>query len=167
MKPAPEHQLGLDMFKLTFMLIGINFVDLFNCEPIVDGRINYRRAKTGKIYSIKVEPEAAQIIERYKGATKLLYFAEHYTNHNTILERINASLKSVGGSKYPGLTTYWARHSWATMAAEIDVSDSVISLALGHTTGARVTEVYIHRNLIKVDKANRQILDLVLGGSEG
>lgn len=167
MKPAPEHQLGLDMFKLTFMLIGINFVDLFNCEPIVDGRINYRRAKTGKTYSIKVEPEAVQIIERYKGVTKLLHFAENYVCHQTILERINASLKSVGGSKYPGLTTYWARHSWATMAAEIDVSDSVISLALGHTTGARVTEVYIHRNLIKVDKANRQILDLVLGVSEG
>lgn len=167
MKPTPEQQLGLDMFKLTFMLIGINFVDLFNCEPIIDGRINYRRAKTGKIYSIKVEPEAAQIIERYKGATKLLYFAERFDCHNTILKRINKSLKTIGGSKYPGLTTYWARHSWATMAAEIDVSDSVISLALGHTTGARVTEVYIHRNLIKVDKANRQILDLVLGGSEG
>lgn len=46
----------LDMFKLIFYLIGINSVDLYRLEAITsDGRIEYNRAKTGRLYSIKVE----------------------------------------------------------------------------------------------------------------
>lgn len=165
---APKDcQLGVDMFKLIFMLIGINFRDLFFCGKITnDGRIEYRRAKTGKLYSIKVEPEAMEIINRYQGEEHLLYFCEMYKSDSNLLTQINRQLKQVGGDEYPNLSTYWARHTWASLAAELDVSDSVISLALGHSTAEKVTEVYIMRNRKKVDKANRQILDLVLGGSE-
>lgn len=58
----------LDMFKLSFMLCGINTVDLCHLEAIGDGRVEYRRAKTGRLYSVKVEPEALDIINRYGGA---------------------------------------------------------------------------------------------------
>ena len=57
---------------LMFYLIGINAIDLFNLKQIVDGRIEYKREKTGKLYSIKVEPEAMEIINRYKGNKFLL-----------------------------------------------------------------------------------------------
>lgn len=167
MQPPKECQLGVDMFKLIFMLIGINLRDLFLCGKMSpEGRIEYQRAKTGKLYSIKVEPEAAEIIRRYQGEEHLLYFCELYKSDSNLLIQINKQLKAVGGEDYPDLTTYWARHTWATLAAELDVSDSVISLALGHSTAERVTEVYIKRNLAKVDKANRQILNLVLGGGK-
>lgn len=61
-----------DIFMLMFYLIGINAIDLFNLKQIVDGRIEYKREKTGKLYSIKVEPEAMEILNRYKGNNFLL-----------------------------------------------------------------------------------------------
>ena len=166
-EPPRGCELGADLFKLIFMFIGINFRDLLNCGKVTqEGRIEYYRAKTGKLYSIKVEPEAMEIIRKYEGESHLLKFCEQvkYTEH--LLAEVNKQLHTIGGADYPGLTTYWARHSWATLAAELDFSDSVISQALGHSTAQKVTEVYIMRNRTKVDKANRQILNLVLGGSE-
>ena len=65
----PYAELYRDMFRLIFMLIGINTVDLHSLKKIEHGRINYKRAKTGRLYSIKVEPEAMKIIEKYKGAS--------------------------------------------------------------------------------------------------
>ena len=66
-----------DMFKLIFMLIGINTVDLHRLKAITpDGRIEYKRAKTHRLYSIKVEPEAVEIINKYKGKNGLLCIAD-------------------------------------------------------------------------------------------
>ena len=52
-----------------FYLCGINSVDLFNARPdaLSNGRLEYVRAKTHKAYSVKVEPEAMEIIDRYRG----------------------------------------------------------------------------------------------------
>ncbi|MCP3895319.1 MAG: recombinase, partial [Bacteroides sp.] len=61
-----------DIFMLMFYLIGINGIDLFNVKKIRDGRIEYKREKTGRLYSIKVEPEAEEIMNRYKGDDYLL-----------------------------------------------------------------------------------------------
>ena len=167
-EPTKGCELGADLFKLIFMFIGINFKDLFTCGKVTqEGRIEYYRAKTGKLYSIKVEPEAMEIIRKYEGESHLLRFCEHYAGYVGLLTEVNKQLHEIGGDEYPGLTTYWARHTWATLAAELDFSDSVISQALGHSTAQKVTEVYIMRNRTKVDKANRQILNLVLGGCEG
>ena len=55
--------------------------------------------------------------------------------------------------------TYWARHTWATIAHKIGVSKDVISLALGHEFGCKTTSIYIDYDMEKVDKANRQVLD--------
>lgn len=68
--PCEEYQvIYRDMFVLMFCLIGINAVDLFNApaDAVTDGRLEYTRAKTHKPYSVKVEPEAAALIEKYRG----------------------------------------------------------------------------------------------------
>ena len=52
--PCEEHQKQyVDIFMLIFYLVGINTVDLCRLEKIRNGRIEYRRAKTKKIYNIK------------------------------------------------------------------------------------------------------------------
>ncbi len=72
MEVLPYAEIYRDMFKLSFMLIGINPVDLFRLKNISShGRVDYRRAKTHKPYSIKVEPEALDIIRKYKGSENL------------------------------------------------------------------------------------------------
>ncbi len=74
--------------------------------------------------------------------------------------------KGLGGKKYreplfPELTTYWARHSWATIAHKIGISKDVISMALGHSFGCKTTDIYIDFDRDKVDEANRKVIDYI------
>lgn len=147
-----------DAFMLSFYLIGINLADLLALpkDCIVNGRLQYKRAKTGKNYSILVQPEAQAIIDKYPGKTHLLSFGEkvRYFRCNC-----NALLNSLE----PGLTWYWARYSWANYAVDLDIPKDTISEALGHKHGSNITGVYIRYSLDKVDAANRRVLDYVAG----
>lgn len=155
-----------DMFKLTFMLIGINFVDLYNLTAVEDGRIEYRRAKTRKPYSIKVEPEALALIQKYAGKKNLLYLADHSDNYRVSYMQLCRGLKSIKETlEIPELSTYWARHSWATVAKSLDIPKDTIAQALGHG-GNTVTDIYIDPDRDKVDEANRMVLDWVLYGKK-
>lgn len=155
----------LDFFKLSFMLIGINVVDLCGLEKMSQGRVEYLRAKTHRPYSIKVESEAREIIDRYAGESRLVNFAENYANYrhfyNNLCKGLKAVKEQLGLSE---LTSYWARHSWATIAASLDVPFETIAAALGHG-GNTVTDIYIEFDMRKVDEANRKVLDYVLYGA--
>lgn len=168
----------LDMFKLMFMLIGINVVDMCNLKEIVGGRIYYHRAKTGRLYSIKLEPEAEEIIERHRGKGWLLDILDRYVDHRNFTHRMNNTLKKIGPVKrvglggkkifeplFPKISTYWARHSWATIAMSLDIPRDTIAHALGHGTNT-VTDIYIDFDQNKVDEANRRVLDWVLYGKK-
>lgn len=155
----------LDFFKLSFMLIGINVVDLCNLTEIVDGRIEYDRAKTHKPYSVKVEPEAMALIEKYKGEKHLLNFTDNYANYrhfyNNLCKGLN-SIKSKLGLK--ALTSYWARHTWGTIAYnDCGIGKDIIAQSLGHG-GNTVTDIYLDKDQRLVDEANRRVLDWVLYG---
>lgn len=157
-----------DFFALTFMLIGINVVDLCNLDKMVGGRVNYIRAKTHRPYSIKVEPEALALIDKYSGEKHLLNYLDGCVNYRHFYNNLCKGLRSVKDKLgLSELTTYWARHSWATIAAELDIPDAVISQALGHGSDTNpTTAIYIHRNDKKVDDANRKVLDWVLYGKD-
>lgn len=170
----PHQEKYRDLFLLIFYLVGINTIDLFNLTGIHNGRIEYRRSKTGRLLSVKVEPEALAIINKYRGTKYLLDVLDTYKNYKDFVHRMNNNLHDIGtverkgrgGKKhrtllFPKLSTYWARHTWATMAAELDIPDETISLALGHSSGNRVTNIYINRNQKKVDDANRKVIDYI------
>ncbi len=161
------------MFKLMFCLIGINAVDLANLEKPRNGRIEYERKKTHKPYSLKVEPEAKQIIDRYKGKLHLLDIVERVPNYKTYFNRMGKTLrkvglvrvdgkKSIGKAILPDVCTGSARTSWATIAQEeLDIDREVIAAALGHCT-VDVTSTYLRTKWRKkVDEANRKVLDWV------
>lgn len=164
-----------DVFLLGFLLIGINIVDMAGLTEIDHGRIHYRRAKTGRLYSIKVEPEALEIIERHRGVTHLLREFDAYSDHRNYTQHLNKSLQRMGATEigkkgkrtyhplYPDLTYYWCRHTWATAAANIGISRDTIKLCLGH--GATETmDTYVEYDLQLVDEANRRVIDWVLYG---
>lgn len=171
---ATEQEEYLDIFKLIFYLIGINVVDLYNLTSISHGRVEYRRAKTHRLYSIKVEPEAMELINKYRGNERLLNIYDRCKNHRHYNHRINDALKRIGpytkkgrGGKrhysplFPDLTTYWARYTWATLAADLDIPKETIAAALGHSMGNPTTAIYIDFNMAKVDEANRRVIDCV------
>ena len=181
----------VDVFMLSFYLAGINLVDLMGLPPLgADGVIRYRRSKTGVLCQLSVPPEARAIIERYRGERHLLWFGERLKpgaeGWHDWLHRFNEGLQKVGPSGYmyvrrkgqcggkqrvkvynalfPELTSYWARHTWATLAAEIDVPDAVIDAALGHRSPCRMADIYIRRDARKVDEAVRRVIEYVKGG---
>ena len=161
-----------DMFMLMFYLRGINAVDLFSARltQVVNGRLEYRRSKVGSLFSVKIEPEAWEIINRYKGKEYLLNVLERYSSYSDYLHHMDDALKKIGcerGKKgqilgeglFPGLSSNWARHSWATIGINLGISKEVISRGMGHSFGVSVTEVYIDFDMKAVDNANRKIID--------
>ena len=172
----PYQEKYRDMFMLMFYLCGINAADLFTAKPdaVVNGRLEYVRAKTGKPYSVKIEPEAMEIMERYRGKAFLLDMCDRYKDYRDFLRRMDRELKRIGecrrsglgGKKetaplFPKLSQYWCRHTWATIAAELDIPKETIAAGLGHGASS-VTDVYIRFDQRKVDNANRKIIDYIL-----
>ena len=170
--PGGEQE-AVDIFKLMFCLIGINSIDLANLTTQVKGRVEYRRAKTQKYYSIKVEPEAAEIIEKYRGEEHLVDILERCPNYKTYFNRLAKTLRKVGKERVdgkkstgkailPDVCTGSARTSWATIAQEeLDIPRDIIAAALGHHT-IDVTSTYLRTDWKKkVDEANRKVLNWV------
>lgn len=164
-----------DMFLLMIYLIGVNAADLFMApkNAIRGGRFEYKRAKTGKLYSIKLEPEAYEIINTYKGKNYMLNIMDEFKDYKNFLHRMGIVLKEIGpmerkgrgGKKerqplFPDLSSYWSRHTWATIAASLDIPKEVIAEALGHNSGS-VTDIYIKFDHKKVDQANRSVINLI------
>lgn len=163
-----------DFFMLSFALVGMNPIDILTAKKndVRLGRIEYYRAKTHKLYSVKIEPEAQRIIDKYPGEGEFLVsFGKG--DQNGFISRCSKRLKLIGevtigaqGKKirepiFPDLSLYWARHTWATIAYEVGVPRHIISEAMGHAQANRTTEIYIQTNHAKADEANRRVLDTV------
>ena len=163
--------MAIDIFMLLFYLLGINLKDLLYLKPdcIYKDRLHYKRFKTGREYSIKVFPQAREIIERYKGGRYLLRFLERKEKispgrmeeaNSDIRSQINKlflNMKKCGKIDFK-VTTYSARHSWATIAAKMGIRRDVISHALGHGIDT-MTDIYIDYDLKEVDKANARVIN--------
>lgn len=146
-----------DMFLLSFYLRGIPFIDLAylrKCD-LKEGILTYRRRKTGKQACVQVEPCAMEIIRRYAvkdGSSGYLLpiirkageREEERKQYDSALRLYNKHLKVLGevlGLKVK-LTSYAARHTWATTAHDIGVDIADISEALCHSS-EKMTKNYI------------------------
>jgi integrase len=157
-----KDEFARDMFLLSFYLVGMNTRDLYDCPAPVFGRIEYNRGKTKDrredqaFISIKVEPEAQAIIDKYKGKKALLDLKDFvsFKQFNNIL---NKHLKNIA----LGLFFYMARHTWASMARnKCDVSKDDVAMALNHIDQVlKTTDTYIDPDWTIIDRANRKVLD--------
>lgn len=168
-----------DVFMLMFYLRGINVKDLFVNAEVKDGRVLYRRSKTGEYFDIRIESEAQAILDRYSGSTQghLLNIMDEYTDYRSFGHAVNEGLKKIGAVRVvpgrgrklertpiePDLSTYWSRHTWATMAMKARVRKEAIAASLGHSW-ATVTDIYIAYDNEWLDDANRRVLDYVAAG---
>ena len=80
--------------------------------------------------------------------------------YEAALRRVNNALKSIAENinlQIP-LTTYVARHTWATIAKSKNISINVISDALGHDS-ILTTQIYLSTiDASIVDKANELVV---------
>lgn len=158
--PQRKHR---DIFFLIFFLMGINMIDLSQLTEIKDGRISYRRSKTSTLYDIKIEKEALEIINRYRGKEHLLSIFDNLSSYKYYEEPFNKIMGKISKSLgLPRITAYWARHTFASIAYEIDIPMDIIAACLGHKSAHKITEIYVRKDQQKVDKANRRVIDYVL-----
>jgi len=162
-----------DLFLLMIYLIGIEVKDLFYLKKAKKGRVSYDRFKTGKEFSIKLEPEALSIIEKYASKKNLINVNERYSSHLTFISFVNNQLHGSDSRKVKGIfpkigidksvTTKWARHTWATIARnDCRINKDDVALCLGHQDqDNRVTDMYVKYDYTIIDDSNRKVIDFV------
>ena len=160
-----------NLFLFSFYNRGMNFADIANLRisDIENDRIIYNRSKTGKPLSVKLTDATREILKHYikgkkpddfvfpiiKRDTPELQRKDLYNERklfNKYLNRIAGKLKIKGN-----ITSYVARHSWATIGKELNVPIAVISEGLGHED-IKTTQIYLDDfdNSI-LDDANQMI----------
>lgn len=162
--PYPFRRIAKDLFMLSLYMCGMNLTDLFHLDRLRDGRAHFVRIKTsGKNInpvSILVQPEAAEIIERYAGKDHVLRFAEEPAAYSTFNNRIQKAIRAIAHDLgIEGMTFYWARYTWATLADRLGISEKEISKGLGHVDTSIAGKFYISYDWTKVDRANRTVID--------
>lgn len=152
-------RLAKDLFLFSYFTAGMNFGDIarLRYKDILRGRVNYSRHKTQKLLSFQLVPMALQILEKYGTAGHgedyifpILNRHEHtspqqiFNRLHKVLRKVNRELKVLGemiGLGMP-LTTYVARHTYATVLKRSGVSVALISESLGHSD-LSTTQIYL------------------------
>ena len=148
----PELEFTRDLYLFSFYAQGMAFVDivLLKKTDICNGVLTYSRHKSKQLIRIVVTPQMQGVIDKYNTENEYLFpiisgeYASGYQKYRLALGRINRHLKKiavVADIKVP-LTTYTARHTWATLARDYGAPISVISAGLGHTS-EEMTRVYL------------------------
>lgn len=168
-----DSQLALarDLFIFSYCTRGMAFIDMafLKRSNLHNGFISYSRRKTGQPLTIKTEPIIEKIIARHNNPNTPYLFPiissanPHiaYTQYQHGINTYNRNLNTLSQMLPPGtkLTSYTARHSWATAARNHNIPISVISAGMGHTS-EQTTRIYLAslENSI-IDDANREILE--------
>ncbi len=160
-RTLPFYEFAKDMFIFSYLGCGINIVDiayLTYANIINNERLQFRRRKTKKLITFKVQPLAIEIINKYRKQEyrqedyifPILTYGKHKTakdKYNRVTFRtkmINEYLRKIG--KHLGLeikvTSYVARHSFATVLKRSGVNTSIICEAMGHSS-EKVTQIYL------------------------
>ena len=165
-----------ELFVLMFLLRGLPFVDLayLRKSDLHDNVITYRRRKTGRPLSVTLTREAMVLLKRYmnRDSSSPYLFPllnsregtkEAYHEYQLALRNFNRQLMLLGEMLGLGdkLSSYTARHTWATTAYYCEIHPGVISEAMGHSS-ITVTETYLKpfRNK-KIDEANKKVVDFI------
>ncbi len=169
---APSLELARDLFIFSYCTRGMAFVDMayLRKTDIRDGNIIYTRHKTQRQLCIRIEPDIRRIIDRYADASPVYIFpildtedpGEAFSQYQLALNGYNRQLSHLSELLSPecevSLTSYTARHSWATAARNHNVPISVISAGMGHSS-ERTTRIYLTMlENSAIDAANRMII---------
>lgn len=153
---TPMECLAIDVFTFSYLNAGINFIDIAKLQysNIIGNQLIYNREKTKRLIKVPLQQQSIKIIAKYRNDKSPYLFPILSPFHKTdiqidnrlhkVLAKINRHLKEIGKSlklQIP-LTTYVARHSYATVLKRAGVSTSVICETLGHSS-ERITQIYL------------------------
>lgn len=165
----PPMDYARDLFMFSFYTRGMSFIDMayLKKKDLQNGILSYRRQKTNQQLLIKWEKPMQEIIDKY-GTTASPYLLPIIQNaemderrqYKNAAQLVNSKLRKLGeriGLPIP-LTSYVARHAWASIARSKNIPLATISEAMGHDS-ENTTRIYLASlDTSAVDKANSQIL---------
>ncbi len=168
-----EHKLEFvrDLFIFSYCTRGMSFVDMayLKTSNIKGNNIVYIRHKTKQQLQIKIESKVQGIISKYAKSATFPYVLpilttsdpqKAFTQYQSALSYYNKLLKkiSVMLQLETSLTSYTARHSWASVARNYNIPISVISAGMGHTSD-KTTQIYLTSlENASIDMANHKII---------
>jgi len=160
-----------DIFIFSYCMRGMSFVDIAYLKKtdISNGVISYCRRKTGQLMNVRIESCMKCIINKYKENTSEYIFpiiksddkGEAYKQYRSAINIYNRNLGILSDMIGSGckLSSYTARHSWATAARKHDVPISVISAGMGHSSET-TTQIYLKSiEDDVVDRVNAEIVN--------
>ena len=163
-----------DMFVFSFCTMGMPFCDIVSLKKsnIKDDRIVYARKKTKQTIIVKIEKPVREIIDKYYDENSVWLFPsllgdnDMWTlgHYQRLLCRYNYLLKTIAtmAGVNKKITSYVSRHSWASIANELNIGMPIVSQALGHTN-SKTTQIYISKiNYKHVEEANWEVLKEVI-----
>lgn len=169
----PQTDYARDIFMFSFYTRGMSFVDMafLKKSDLQNGILSYRRRKTDQQLFIKWEKPMQEIVNKYdtSGTPYLLPIirktdTDEHRQYKNAVHLVNDKLKKLGaqlGLSVP-LTSYVARHAWASIAKSKNISLATISEAMGHDS-EKTTRIYLASlDSSVVDKANSLILKSLL-----
>jgi integrase len=173
-KMENRFNLAKDCFILSFCLMGMNSADLYNAEEREGNTIIYYRTKTrnrradNALMKVNIPKMLMPLIEKYKDKTgkRIFNFYQNYVDIASLNRSINIGLKEIGAKlKIDALQYYAARHSWATIAVNrVGIDKYTVHSALNHVDDVmKVTDIYIERDFVNENKANRKVVRYVFG----
>lgn len=165
----PAMDYARNIFMFSFYTRGMSFIDMafLKKKDLQNGVLSYRRHKTNQQLFIKWEKPMQELIDKFdtSGTPYLLPIIKNCDNdarkqYKSDAHRVNQSLKKIG--KMLGLaislTSYVARHSWASITKSKNIPIATISEAMGHDS-ENTTRIYLASlDTTVVDKANSLIL---------
>lgn len=165
----PTMDFARDIFMFSFYTRGMSFIDMayLKKKDLQGGTLSYRRQKTGQQLFVKWEKPMQEIVDKYNtnGTPYLLPIirdmnADIRRQYKNAAHLVNDKLKKLGeklGLTVP-LTSYVARHGWASIARSRNIPLAIISEAMGHDS-EKTTRIYLASlDTTSVDKANSRIL---------
>ena len=165
----PMADFARDIFMFSFYTRGMSFIDMayLKKKDLHNSILSYRRQKTGQKLFIKWEKPMQEIIDKYDtGNTPYLLpiikdmNLDERRQYKNAAHLVNDKLRKLGEKLELAipLTTYVARHGWASIAKSKNIPLSIISEAMGHDS-EKTTRIYLASlDTSAVDKANSQIL---------
>ena len=163
--------LARDCFLLSFCLMGMNTVDMYQCETYRNGMICYNRAKTkdrrydSAYIEVVVHERVKALVERYRGKSRVFSFSSRYYTAQTFNRNINIGLKVVGKAVgIDNLQFYQARHTFATLSRNMmKFAKSDVDEALNHVGSYDIADVYIKKDFTIINENNMKLLDRIFG----
>ena len=160
-----------DIFMFSYYCRGTAFVDIIRLKKssVTAGAIVFSRQKGRQPIRVTIIPQLEELMDKYSNQTDYVFpmldisdSRSLYKQYKLALQRINYGLNIIGGRiglDYP-LTTYIARHTWATLVKNLGTPVSVISEGLGHTS-ERTTRIYLKEfDTSVLDKVNEEAAKL-------